>query len=120
MKLNALQRKNYVLLEIPEDITFQNYLGLKSEIDKAMHVFPESWMVLDFTAVSFINSSGIGLVVEALKNLRKRGGGLFIINCTQTVERLFIKTRLHKDILIKPDEGAVEETLEGINQKQNQ
>lgn len=107
MKVNATQRDNYVMLSIPEDITFQNYGELKSEINKAIHVFPDRWMVFDFTEVSFINSSGIGLVVETLKTLRKRGGGLFIISCKEPVERLFIKTRLHKDILLQPDEEAV-------------
>ena len=111
MKVNATARDNYVMLNIPEDITFQNYGQLKSEIDKAIHVFPNRWMVFDFTAVCFINSSGIGIVVETLKTLRKRGGGLFIIHCIDAVERLFVKTRLHKDVLLQPDEEAVAKYL---------
>ena len=45
MKVNVTSRDNYVMLNIPEDITFQNYGQLKSEIDKAIHVFPNRWMV---------------------------------------------------------------------------
>ncbi len=112
MKVRAEEQDNYIVLIIPEDITFQNYIELKSEIDKAIHVFPQRWMVLDFTMVNFINSSGIGLVVDILKTLRQRKGGLFIIHCKDTIERLFVKTRLHKDVLIMEDGNAVTKYLQ--------
>lgn len=108
MKIRAEQKGRVILLELPEDITFQNCNSLKQQIDKALQVFPDKWMVLDFYRVSFINSSGIGILVDTLKKLRQRGGALFIIRCGGPVKRLFEKTHLHEDIHLLKDEEAVE------------
>ena len=111
MKVKASQQEGFVLLIIPEDITFQNCKSLKAQIEKALQVFPDKWMVLDFKKVDFINSSGIGILVDALKTLRKREGGLFITRCGGPVRRLFEKTRLHEDIKLVKDEEAVKTAI---------
>lgn len=112
MKIKAVQKSGFVLLVIPDDITFQNCRSLKKQIDKALQIFPDAYMVFDFYQVNFLNSSGIGLLVETLKALRKRGGGLFIIRCGGPVKRLFEKTNLDKDIILLKDEDAVLERLQ--------
>ncbi len=112
MKVKASQKEGFVLLGIPEDVTFQNCKSLKAQIDKALQVFPDKWMVLDFHRVDFLNSSGIGILVDTLKTLRSRGGGLFIIRCGGPVKRLFEKTRLHEDIMLVKDEEAVKARIE--------
>jgi len=107
MKVKAVQKQGFVLLVVPEDITFQNCRDLQDQIAKALQVFPEPWMVLDFYHVNFLNSSGIGILVDTLKQLRTRGGGLFVVRCGGPVKRLFEKTNLHRDILVVRDEEAV-------------
>ena len=39
MKVKASQQEGFVLLVIPEDITFQNCKSLKAQIEKALQVF---------------------------------------------------------------------------------
>jgi len=46
-------------------------------------------VVLDFTDVSFIDSSGLGLLLAAARTTEERGGSLVVRGPTPTVRRLF-------------------------------
>lgn len=73
---------------------------IEGEVD--MHVAPELREVLrkvaalklpkvivDLNGVSFIDSSGIATIVEALKNVRKSAGKLVVENCQEAVRDTF-------------------------------
>jgi len=97
MKLNAIQRDGFVLLTLIEDVTFRTGNALKSEMSKALSVFSDSWMAIDVSEVTFLNSAGIGILVEMLKTLRQRGGGVVFIGLQAPIRRLLDKTRLLQD-----------------------
>lgn len=64
---------------------------------KAAHV------VLDFTDVEYINSSGIALVVSVLARARAEGRGVAAIGLTEHYRHIFDITRLSDFIDICPD-----------------
>lgn len=107
MKLRASQKQGFVVLTIPEDVTFQTCGALKAQLDRALTVFPGPWMALDLGQVAFINSSGVGLLVELLRSLRARGGGLYLVRVHEHIRRLLEKTKLHEDLVMVADEAAV-------------
>ena len=51
-------------------------------------------VVVDLSAVSFIDSSGIGVIVGALKRARERGGSLVLVSPQPRVRRIFEITGL--------------------------
>lgn len=53
-------------------------------------------VVLDFGQVTFVDSSGMGAIISALKRLATAGGDLRICNLTPQVKSLFELVRLHK------------------------
>ncbi len=60
-----------------------------------------SQIVLDLSAVTFLDSSGLGAVVAVLKALRT-GQNLQLTNLTPPVERVFQLTRMDKVFSIQP------------------
>ena len=46
-------------------------------------------LVIDLTALDFVDSFGIGAVVAALKRLRQRGGDLVLVCPTKRIRRVF-------------------------------
>lgn len=53
-------------------------------------------VLLNFQDVTFINSSGIGALVAALKETKKLGGGLYICSPSFQVRDMFRITKLDK------------------------
>lgn len=61
---------------------------LREEIDEAMQAFHCRHLVLDMKRVSFMDSSGIGVVLGRYKKIRKKGGRLYITGCSDYIERI--------------------------------
>lgn len=61
---------------------------LRNTIDESMKAFGCRDIVMDFSSVEFMDSSGIGVVLGRYKKLRKSGGILYISGCSKYIERL--------------------------------
>ena len=60
------------------EIDHHNALNMRKEIDNSIELNMPSLVILDFERVSFMDSSGIGLIMGRFKNLSKRGANLNI------------------------------------------
>ena len=65
-------------------------------------------LVLNLTATSFMDSSGLAVLVSGLQAARKRDGDVLLVGMSNTVRALFELTRLHTVFQIFDDEpGAL-------------
>jgi len=65
-------------------------------------------IVLDLSAVTFIDSSGLGVLISCLKKAREAGGDIKLCGLTSQVRALFQLVRMHKlfDIYNSREEAA--------------
>jgi anti-sigma B factor antagonist len=93
-------------------------IGLRGELDLAgARVFEpllmsaaehDTAIVLDCAELTFIDSTGMGLLLSALRVLGRHGGSLAIACRNPTVLRLFAMTHIDQTIPIAPTrEGAL-------------
>jgi len=57
-------------------------------------------LVLDLSAVQFVDSSGLGAVLSCLRLLNERGGDLKVCGLSKGVRALFELIRMHKVVEI--------------------
>lgn len=62
--------------------------ALRAEIDNATELNMPSLLVLDFTRVSFMDSSGIGLVMGRYRNLSRRGAKMHITGTSPQIYKV--------------------------------
>ena len=61
---------------------------MREEIDKAIQFNMPSLLILDFGDVTFMDSSGIGLVMGRYKNLQKNGAKLSLLNLPDNIYKI--------------------------------
>ncbi len=61
-------------------------------------------VLLDFNKVSYINSTGLGLLISAFTSLKKAGGQMKICNVNERVGSIFYVTELHNVFDIHDDQ----------------
>jgi len=68
-------------------------------------------VVVDLAGVTFIDSSGLGMVIAGLKHARQAGGELRIAAAGEQVRMVLELTKLHR--ILRPYD-SVDEALEGL------
>ena len=70
------------------DIDHHSAAGMREKIDTAVDSNMPSMLILDFGGVSFMDSSGIGLVMGRYKNLQKTGAKLHITGASAQISKI--------------------------------
>ena len=83
--INAGER---VTAGIQGDIDHHTASSIRAEIDAVLENSTPRLLILDFAAVKFMDSSGIGLILGRMRVLEGFGGKLFIKNVAGHVEKI--------------------------------
>ena len=72
-------------------------------------------MLIDFQDVTFMDSSGLGALVLALKTVRAAGGKLFICSINEQVRMLFELTSMDRVFQIFPNRDEFANTISPLS-----
>ncbi|MBF0432167.1 MAG: HEAT repeat domain-containing protein [Fibrobacteria bacterium] len=78
---------HYIEIKTTGILTAQTILALKLKLDEIIKT--ESKFVMDFKEMEYIDSSGIGLLINLQKLLSPKKGFLYIYNCKYNIMELF-------------------------------
>lgn len=70
------------------EIDHHSAADMREKIDNAVDTNMPSLLVLDFGGVSFMDSSGIGLIMGRYRNLQKTGAKLQITGASPTISKV--------------------------------
>jgi len=85
--------RSVAVLDLSGDVTGQASEDLASAYDQATRLEPDA-VLLDFTDVEYINSTGIAVLVTLLARARKEGGRMAACGLTPHYLEIFTVTRL--------------------------
>lgn len=69
------------------------------------------WLVVDLAAISFIDSSGIGALIGALRDAKGRGGDVSLTGVSAMVAMLLESVRLYRVLDVLPTQAAAVDAL---------
>ena len=93
------------VLRIAGDVTSASEAELTGEFANALDEGARA-VVLDFAAMEYMNSGGIGLLVTLLVRAQRAGARLLAIGLSDHYRQILSLTRLDEAIEILPDEAA--------------
>ncbi|WP_138204647.1 anti-sigma F factor antagonist [Haloimpatiens lingqiaonensis] len=71
---------------------------VRNKIDNRLDVERVNKLIMDFSGVTFMDSSGIGVVIGRYKRLSRNGGKVVVTNVTGSVSRVFELSGMFKII----------------------
>ena len=84
--------------------------------DKAAQVRPRE-LVLDFAGVTFMDSSGIGLILGRYRWMQNLGGTVRVVHISRRMEQILLLSGIHKLVRVESPESA--EEGEKLTEKEN-
>lgn len=79
---------NILIANLAGEIDHHNASMIRSQIDEIMAETNINNLVLDYSRVTFMDSSGIGLAIGRYNNIRKNQGNIVIIPGSQYISRI--------------------------------
>lgn len=79
---------NILIACIKGEVDHHSAAPLRSTIDGSMKAFGCRNLILDFSGVEFMDSSGIGVALGRYKKLSKSGGKLCISGCSEYIDKV--------------------------------
>lgn len=111
MELKFELKDKTLVAEINGEIDHHTSVNMREKIDKEIDRNFIKNIIFDFKDVSFMDSSGVGMVIGRYKKIEKLNGKVGIINLTPQIERVFEISGLFK---IMNKFNSVEEALKNI------
>ncbi len=88
MPVTVTRQEDRIIAAIEGEIDHHNAKSIRETIDEAALRMKPAVTVLDFGGVSFMDSSGIGLIMGRFKLMRELGGRVEITNTSRPVARM--------------------------------
>lgn len=96
------------ILDVEGEVDVYTSQTLKQEITRVVSEGVR-YIVLNLSKVEYLDSTGLGLLIGALKRLRENQGNLIIVSPSMRIMRVFEITGLYKIFSIYPNEAEAAE-----------
>lgn len=90
-----------ILIALDGDLDLATATVVEDELRRAEH--SEARVVIDLANVSFMDSTGIRMLISADRRLREQGGSLQIIHVPAHIQRLFELVGIARHLVIAED-----------------
>lgn len=98
MQVSCTARERNLIVKITGDVDHYSAEQIRDRIDREVSAKNCRNIIFDFSAVSFMDSSGIGMIIGRYKNIEHMGGKVVMAAISSPVLRLFRIAGLHKII----------------------
>ena len=98
--LKSLQKGSCLSIYLRGEIDHYAASSLRREIENKIMAKDIQTLHIDFSEVSFIDSSGVGMLIGRYKTMKEKGGKITAGGMSEQVERLYRLAGLHRIIPI--------------------
>lgn len=95
MKITQEKANDTVICRLEGEVNINNSPELRKDFEEIIKR-NEKKVLVDFSGVSYIDSSGLATLIEMLQRLKKIGGSMRFSNMDQKIKNIFEITKLHK------------------------
>lgn len=113
MTIDARDIGGIHIVQLEGQIRISTQNDFKDYLDRLSSEFGTQTVLLNMAGVSYMNSAGIGIIVDSYKKFREKSGRLTMCNLSPDIFRLFEVTKLNRFIEIFEDEPVALGKLKG-------
>ncbi len=91
---------NYLMIRMPSEIDHHKSVQISTKADRYIVSQNVGNVVFDFERTTFMDSSGIGIIVGRYKKISCFGGKVYVINADDRIRRLLMLSGLQNMVQI--------------------
>lgn len=104
LNVSFLVKENVLITRLAGELDHHEAENIREEWQRMIYNNPIKHVVVNLEAVSFMDSSGIGVLLGRYKDVLQLGGEMVVCSMNPSIERLFEMAGLFKIVRIEPNE----------------
>ncbi len=89
---------NILIAELDGELDHHTAKDAREELDKTIDAFFINHLIFDFKKVTFMDSSGIGVIIGRYNKIHDMNGRVGVANCNKYVDKIFAVADLYSII----------------------
>ena len=89
MGISFIKKGNTLIARLDGEIEQHSKESIKNSIEREYSKTNSINLLLDYKYVSFMDSSGIGMVIGRYKEVKAAGGEVGVVNLSESIEKVF-------------------------------
>ena len=90
------KKRNALTVRLSGELDHSAAARLRAELDALIAETGARRLVLDLNGLTFMDSSGIGLIIGRYKRMAQRGGSVAVIGCNGRIDQIFRMSGLYQ------------------------
>ena len=91
---------NYLMIRLPDEIDHHKSVNISAKADRYILSKKVGNVVFDFERTTFMDSSGIGIILGRYKKISCFGGKVYAINAANRIRRILLMSGLQNIVEI--------------------
>lgn len=111
LTIDLLKKDRVLLVRLEGELDHHSAARLRADVEKEIESGLVKHLVLNLEHLSFMDSSGLGVILGRYKQIRANGGEMVVCAISPAVHRLFEMSGLFKIVRLEANEQFALETL---------
>lgn len=103
MEVFCEEQNNAIVAHLSGELDHHSAEYIRIKIDYYIDTSTSKNLVFDFKSVSFMDSSGIGIIIGRHKKISSKGGQVYIVNLNSTIKKIIELAGIGKIVKIYND-----------------
>ena len=109
MEKTFVVRGTNLTIHMPKELDHHHAEEIKKEADHLLETRNIRSIIFDFEKTSFMDSSGIGLILGRYRWMQDLGGSVRITHISSGLEQLLVLSGIHKLVQVESEQSSKEE-----------
>ena len=96
MDISVMFQKNTFIVRLQGELDHHSASEVKGLLEELIRQRGPKHLIFDFTDLTFMDSSGIGVIIGRYKLISSMGGKVYICGASRTVDRLLLMSGIKK------------------------
>lgn len=98
MHIRFMQQSDSITASLNGELDHHSAEKVKKELDRLIRRYKDADLVLDLKNLSFMDSSGLGVILGRYKALKAAGHSMYVKNPSRQIEKVFNVSGIYKII----------------------
>lgn len=98
MHIKVMHQSDHVTASLHGELDHHTAATAKDELDRLIRRYRDADLILDLKNLSFMDSSGLGVILGRYKALKASGRSMYVRNPNRQIEKVFNVSGIYKII----------------------